>query len=76
MNMCFQAGGVFKQLCMMADHKRGEENRTYSSLYARHFVEEHHKFVNPLEEYVIIKVEHNSLERKLRKELERKEKRI
>ena len=32
--------------------------------------EENHKFVNPLEEYEIIKVEHKSVERKLREELE------
>ena len=56
--------------CRLGDHERGEGNRTSSSLCARHFVEENHKIVKPLEECEIIKVEHNSAERKLREELE------
>ena len=56
--------------CRLADHKRGEGNRTSSSLYARHFVDENHRFVNPLEEYEIVKVEQSPVERKLRDELE------
>ena len=54
----------------MSDHKRGEGNRTTNSLYARHFIEDNHKFVNPLEEYEIVKVVNNTVERKLREELE------
>ena len=56
--------------CRLADHKRGEGNRTSNSLYARHFIEENHKFVDPLEEYEIIKIEYNTMERKLKEELE------
>ena len=34
------------------------------------FIEDNHKFVNPLEEYEIVKVVNNTVERKLRGELE------
>lgn len=56
--------------CRLADHKRGEGNRTTNSLYARHFMEENHQFINPLEKYEIIKVEYNNVKRKLEEELE------
>ena len=46
-----------KFICRLSDHKRGESNRTTNSLYARHFIEDNHKFVNPLEEYEIVKVD-------------------
>ena len=32
----------------------------------RHFIEDNHKFVNPLEEYEIVKVVNNTVERKLK----------
>ena len=41
-----------------------------NSLYARHFIEENHKFVNPLQDYEILKVVNNIVERKLREESE------
>ena len=59
-----------KFVCRLFDHKRGEGNRTTNSLYTRHFIEENHKFVNPLEDYEILKVVNNTVERKLREELE------
>ena len=54
----------------LADHKRGEGSRTTNSLYARHFMEENHEFVNPLEKYKIINVEYDIVKRKLKEELE------
>ena len=59
-----------KFVCRLSDHKRGEGNRTTNSLYARHFIEDNHKFVNPLEEYEIVRVVNNTVEKKLREELE------
>ena len=44
----------------LSDHKPGEGNRTTNSLYARHFIEDNHKFVNPLEEYEIVKIVNNT----------------
>ena len=55
-----EAGGKF--VCRLSDHKRGEGNRATNSLYARHFIEDNHKFVNPLEEYEIVKVVNNTVE--------------
>ena len=49
-----------KFVLRLSDHKRGEGNRTTNSLYARFFIEENHKFVNPLEDYKILKVVSNS----------------
>ena len=49
-----EAGRRF--VCRLGEHKRGEGNRTTNSLYARHFIEENHKFNNPLENFDIIKV--------------------
>ena len=59
-----------KFVCRLSDHKRGEGNRTTNSLYGRLFIEDNHKFVNPLEEYEIVKVVNNTVERKLREESE------
>ena len=59
-----------KFVCRLSDHKCGEGNRTTNLLYARYFIEENHKFVNPLEDYEILKVVNNTVERKLREELE------
>ena len=56
--------------CRLGEHKRGEGNRTTNSLYARHFIEENHKFNNPLENFDIIKVVNNTTDRKLIEELE------
>ena len=42
--------------CRLSHHKQGEGNKTTKSLYARHFVEENRKFVNPLDNYEILKV--------------------
>ena len=53
-----------------ADHKRGEGNRSTNSLYARHFMEERHKFINPIENHGIIKIESKTNVRKLKEELE------
>ena len=36
----------------------------------KHFIEDNHKFLNPLEDYEIVKVVNNTVERKLREELE------
>jgi hypothetical protein len=63
-----ETGRKFK--CRLTDHKRGEGVRTTNSLYARHFIETNHKFVNPLENYEIIKVINNNNERKINEELE------
>ena len=55
-------------------HTRGSVTHPYfkttNSLYARHFIEDNHKFINPLEEYEIVKVVNNTVERKLMEELE------
>lgn len=40
----------------LSNHKRGDGNRTTDSLYARHSLEDNHKFLNPLEKYEISKV--------------------
>lgn len=56
-----------KLACRLARHRRGEGNRTTNSLYARHFIEENQKFVNPIENYEIIKVVNKINERNLRK---------
>ena len=53
----------------LSDHKRGEGNRTTNSLYAT-YLEVNHKFVNPLEDYEIVKVVNNTVESKLREELQ------
>ena len=45
-----------KFVCRLSDHKCGEGNRTTNSLYARHFIEDNHKFGNPLEDYEIVKI--------------------
>ena len=58
-----------KFACKLSDHKRGEGNRTTNSLYARHFIEDNHKFLNPLADCEIVKVINNTVERKLREEL-------
>ena len=49
-----------KFVCKLSDHKRGEGNRTTNSLYTRHFIEDNHTFVNPLEEYEFVKVVNNT----------------
>lgn len=59
-----------KFLQRLKEHKRGENVRTTNSLYARHFMEEGHKFVDPTENYKIIKIINKEKERKLREELE------
>ena len=48
----------------LSDHKRGDGNRTTNCLYAKHFVEETHKFVNPLENYETLKVVNNTVTRR------------
>lgn len=60
----------WKSECRLADHKRGVGNRKTNSLYARHFMDEHHKFINPTENYDIIAIKNNTSERKLKEELE------
>ena len=49
--------------CRVCNHKHGEGKRTTNSLYARHFIEENHKFVNLLEDYEILKVVSNTVKR-------------
>jgi predicted GIY-YIG superfamily endonuclease len=52
------------------EHKRGEGEVTTNSLYARHFLEEGHKFIDPFESYKIIKIVNKDRERKLKEEVE------
>ena len=54
----------------LREHTRGEGDRIINSLYTRYFMETGHKFINPLENIVIIKVENNLNEWKLYEELE------
>lgn len=35
------------------EHKRGEDDRNITSLYAKHFIEEEHRFVKPIKHYKI-----------------------
>ena len=51
------------------EHARGEGNNTTNSLFARHFLETNHKFVNPLENFEILKIENDVEQRKLYEEL-------
>lgn len=43
----------------MIDYVRGEGNKIVSSLYARNFIETEYKFINPLDNVEILKVENN-----------------
>ena len=54
----------------MNEHAKGEGVRVTNSLYARHFNESGHKFINPNENMEIIKIENNPQKRKLIEELE------
>lgn len=56
--------------CRLREHRRGENDRNTSSLYARHFMVKKHKFVNPTEKFEILNIENKSNKRKLREELE------
>ena len=53
----------------MVEHARGEGVRTTNSLYARHFLETGHEFVNPIENVTILKIERKLKQRKLMEEL-------
>jgi hypothetical protein len=56
--------------CRLKEHKREENNRTTSSLYARHFMEKKHKFIDPTEKYEVLGIENKLRVRKLKEELE------
>ena len=64
-------GETGRQFCQrFKEHKRGEGELTTNSLYARHFIEEGHKFIDPVVNYKIIKVMSKEKERKLKEEVE------
>jgi Reverse transcriptase (RNA-dependent DNA polymerase) len=63
-----ETGRKFK--IRMNEHAKGEGVRVTNSLYARHFNESGHKFINPKENMEIIKIENNPQKRKLIEELE------
>ena len=56
--------------CRLKDHRRGEGDRNTTSLYARHFIEKGHKFVNPIENFEVLGIENKITERRIREELE------
>lgn len=43
----------------LKEHSKGEDDRTTNSLYARHFIETGHKFINPSENFKILKLVNN-----------------
>lgn len=62
-----ETGRRFEQ--RLTEHARGEGVRTTNSLYARHFLETGHQFINPIENVEILKIEGNQKRRKLFEEL-------
>ena len=67
---CLRSEGSVSYTHLDVYKRQGEGNRTTNSLYARHFIEDNHKFVNPSEDYEIVKVVNNTVERELKEELE------
>ena len=54
----------------LKEHARGEGDRTTNSLFARHFMDTGHSFVNPMNNVEILKIEKDMGKRKLMEELE------